>query len=386
MGVPLLLLLPSCHGEELTNLPHRTVIVYMVADNNLDHFAVKDILQMERGWKEHFDGHLIVYVDRAEGAIPSHPVVLRIQHDTTASIASPVIGVYPEQNSCSGATLRAVLEEIIGRYPAKSYGLILWSHGTGWLPEGYRLQSGDIPREEKLGLPVFKSFGRDGGQEMCITLIPNSMPLRFDFILFDACFMGSVEVAYELKDCADYLIFSPTEILSHGYPYDTIVPLLFEPQINLRSIAKSFFHFYNSKEGFQRSATVSLVSTECLVELRVAFHQIIANNTTPIALNGIQQLETTRSNLFFDLGDYTQRIAGDGDYRKFESVLNRTVLLGLSTDQIFGQLDIDRFSGLSVFIPNKQHENLYPFYQTLRWHDENFSELNYDFDPFMLQQ
>ena len=29
---------------------------------------------------------------------------------------------------------------------------------------------------------------------------------HFDFILFDACFMQSVEVAYELRDYTDYCI------------------------------------------------------------------------------------------------------------------------------------------------------------------------------------
>lgn len=43
---------------------------------------------------------------------------------------------YPEQNSASPKVFRQVLEEIIGNYPAASYGLIVLSHASGWLPSG----------------------------------------------------------------------------------------------------------------------------------------------------------------------------------------------------------------------------------------------------------
>ena len=46
--------------------------------------------------------------------------------------------------------------------------------------------------------------------------LPGAIPMHLDFIIMDACLMGCVEVAYELRDKCDILIFSPTEILSSG--------------------------------------------------------------------------------------------------------------------------------------------------------------------------
>lgn len=43
---------------------------------------------------------------------------------------------------------------------------------------------------------------------------------HFDFIMFDACFMQSVEVAYELRDCCDYYIGFPAENPGPGAAYD----------------------------------------------------------------------------------------------------------------------------------------------------------------------
>ena len=48
----------------------------------------------------------------------------------------------------------------------------------------------------------------------------------FDYILFDACLMSQVEVAYELRDTADYLILSPAEVMSAGFPYFKITKYL----------------------------------------------------------------------------------------------------------------------------------------------------------------
>ena len=47
-----------------------------------------------------------------------------------------------------------------------------------------------------------------------------------DYILFDACYMGNVETAYELKDVTDFLVASSMEISSMGVPYRQAAPYL----------------------------------------------------------------------------------------------------------------------------------------------------------------
>lgn len=63
-------------------------------------------------------------------------------------------------------------------------------------------------------------------------------------MLFDACYMQSVEVIYQLRDRTDYFIGSPTEIPGPGAPYEAVVPALFsqdKPEIN---IAESYYTVY----------------------------------------------------------------------------------------------------------------------------------------------
>lgn len=43
-----------------------------------------------------------------------------------------------------------------------------------------------------------------------------------EYILFDDCYMSSIEVAYELKDVTKYLIGSTSEMMAYGMPYAAI--------------------------------------------------------------------------------------------------------------------------------------------------------------------
>ena len=160
----------------------RTIIVYMAADNDLSADALADIEEMKCGFIDN-DVHLIVFLDMTK----TLPYLLEI---TTGS--GNIVKTYSEINSASASQMHEVLNDIINLYPAHSYGLILWSHGTTWLPSNTQL----------------RSFGIDHGSEMNILALSLALPVHFDFLLFDACLMGAVEVAYELQDKTNYIIAS----------------------------------------------------------------------------------------------------------------------------------------------------------------------------------
>ena len=42
------------------------------------------------------------------------------------------------------------------------------------------------------------------------------------FIMFDDCYMSSMEVAYDLKDVTDYIIASTSEVMAYGMPYEKV--------------------------------------------------------------------------------------------------------------------------------------------------------------------
>ena len=368
------LLFISCREENhYTSLPLRTVIVYMIADNNLDYFAIKDINEMERGFRESFDGNLIVYIDRAPGAFPAHPVLYKISADTTDAINSEIIKVYGEQNSACGVVMSRVLSDIINKFPAQSYGLVLWSHGTAWYPQGtILLQTGnELISGNRPAKPLTKSFGRDGNEELNIKELKGSLPTRFEFIMFDACYMGSIEVVYELRDMANYIISSPTVVLSAGYPYEMIVDQFFENPINYLSIANDFIISFDTLDNALRTATVSVVRTARLAELAYQTSVIMRDtfNIRKVHSSDIQQFTVNQGSLLFDFGDFIGSITPNTAlYSEFKYILEQVVVYKSSTPKILNEFYIDNFSGLSVFVPDTSNNEFYDFYKTLDWY------------------
>ena len=71
--------------------------------------------------------------------------------------------------------------------------------------------------------------------------------MKMEYILFDDCYMSSIEVAYELKDVTKYLIGSTSEMMAYGMPYAAIGEyLLGNP--DYQSGCEEFYNFYSTYE------------------------------------------------------------------------------------------------------------------------------------------
>lgn len=369
-----LLLLCSCDRTE-PEFPEggRTVLIYMAADNSLDRYSVTNIDHIVEGLKDKEECRVVIYVDRRYDV----PHLLEIQGG-----ANPVIDtvkVYAEENSASPETLRRVLGEMRERYPSESYGLILWSHGMGWLPENYNFPSGQMMRKEwDLGIPT-KWFGQDmnrGGSSetneyMEIGQLAEALAGHFDFILFDACFMSSVEVLYELRDKADYFIVSPAEIVADGFPYKQIMPYLFGGEADFRQVCREYFEYYNrlSSSNYANSATVSLVKAEELDALAEIAREIAGECKGNLTVWRYPLSTSSLPDVFYDLGEYIKAIGTEEQQKQFQYQLEKTVVFKQATSQFFGKpLPIEQFSGLSVYIPQSRWQSMNEVYSHLSWY------------------
>ncbi|WP_460485689.1 clostripain-related cysteine peptidase, partial [Capnocytophaga sp. HP1101] len=137
----------SCQKDSPAPEPlpsHEITLVYMVADNDLAPYALKDLNEIERGFVPNGRDKLLVYIDsNTSTVLPSHPVLLEIAHDTTEVIASKIISSYPEQNSADKRVMSNVLRDALNYYKGNNHykGLVLWSHGNAWLPNGYSIET-----------------------------------------------------------------------------------------------------------------------------------------------------------------------------------------------------------------------------------------------------
>jgi hypothetical protein len=342
----------------------HTVIVYMLANNDLYSNAVKNINEMEEVWNDNFKGNLIVFIEPQSSK--GVPYILEIHHDTDSeTISSPVIIRYPDLDSLNPADMNLILMEIVQQYPAEHYSLVLWSHGTGWLPPNTTFQY----TKQYSSSAAVKSFGRRQKTEMSIRDLTLGIPENtFDILIFDACFMGSIEVAFELKDKAEYFIASPTEILAQGFPYKSVIPLFYTDRVNPVLIGNSFFDYYNRQEGEYRSASVGVINLSEIKKLAQITCKILTNTNIPIMdRSEIQNFDRYSTNVFYDFKQTMMYICKEqNDIRNFINQLEKTVIYSAYTDYFLNTLEINSFCGTSCYIPYN-NDNLNKYYKTLSW-------------------
>ena len=341
--------------------PTRTVLIYMAADNSLSSYSYDNIESIVQGTSASAlnGGNLLIYVDANNAA----PQLLQIKVKSDGKIQKLSVEDYPEQNSADPSVMRGVFDKVIGDYPADSYGLVLWSHGTAWLP--YNVQ------------PMLRSFGQDESNWMEIDELAEALPDHvFDFIMFDACYMASTEVAYALRDKADYILASPTEVLGEGFPYKLIIGNFFTETADLQQIAETFYNYYNQQTGLYQSASVSLIATEQLDNLAAICREIVIGKENTIATLPIQELQQLEYlgytyHALYDFDDFISRLATETQYTNYLSILNKVVLYKQTTPNATyfkGQLVINQFSGLSIYVPQNGLATLNDWYKGMEWY------------------
>ncbi len=349
-----LLVFLSCQKEEeQQKIADKTVIVYMAADNNLASQTRTAINRMEQDLPNN-DLNLIVYVDRPNES----PKILKIKKDQSSQIKSEVIHTFSQQNSASDEVFNKVIHKILKLYPSKSYGLVLWSHSTAWLPETNSLQT--------------RSFGKDKSNEMDIKDLAKVTPNIFDYIIFESCLMGSVEVAYEFKSITPYILAAPTEILAEGMPYHKVTHLFFEDMTiekRLKTISEVFFKYYNAKENGLQTASISLIKTSELDGLASKTKAVIEKKPLQkwdYKYNELQKLDNFSPTLLYDFLDFFAKNYPENDYLTIKKQLEKTVLYKATTKHFLDRYDIINFSGLSCYVP-KQYNTYNDYYKTLNW-------------------
>lgn len=383
-GIVLLLgmMLASCDiTGNVTGDIGRTVLIYMAADNDLSSFAQTDIEEMKNGDVPDYFGEgesgdvLLVYLDISG----EPPRLYRLSRDRFGVVNMEILREYEEHNSSDPEVMRSVLQYAANLFPADDYGLVLWSHATGWLPAGYYsnpVASGaSVPAgvSEDPFAHLVKSFGMSGSygnDEMDIDGLADALPVKYSYIIFDACLMGGIEVAYELKDKCDYLIFSPAEVLADGMPYDLVLGDMFASGTDaLKEVCREFFNA-GAKDG---AATVSLVSTSGLDRLASVCFDIFSSSGKSymaIDMNDLQGYFRYGKHWFYDLDDFVSRLANEASYAEFSMAMDDVVVAKYATDYFkvgTSGFEIKKFSGLSTYVPNPENAYLDEFYKTLAW-------------------
>lgn len=325
------------------------------------------------------------YTDRT----PSY--LIRLSVDGWGKVISDTLKTWPETDEAvSASTMTDVLETVKGLYPHASYGMVFSSHGSGWLPSGYystgKITAGTaglqavpyIDPNSDGSMPRVKSIGIDNitsrnTYEMEIETFAQALPMKFDYIIIDACLMGCIEVAYALKDKCDKLVFSQAEVLEDGLcDYTTLTQRVLKPGVpDLYNLCEdSYRHYKNQDDPIYRSLTISMIDCTRLDGLAESCKSLFSKYRNRISLvnaANVQGYFRSRKHWFYDLTDILRQSGvPEEDMTDYNKAMSDCVLYNAATDT-FINFDIRTHCGLSMYLPADGNSELDEFYKTLSW-------------------
>ncbi|MBQ8062000.1 MAG: hypothetical protein IJ205_08715, partial [Bacteroidales bacterium] len=200
----------------------RVLLFYECGFNSLYGYLSDNMdVDLEKGYlpdNGRNDDVVLVFSKIAKNAnykdVPSY--LRRIYKDGEGNMVSDTLKTYPSTTvASSGETMRDVLNFVKVTFPAKGYGMVYSSHGSGWLPAGYYNNPSDFERNHRkssggakysrsaprLDVPegsmededpfagMVRSIGQDkmasGDVEMSVSEFVAGIPFRLDYLLFD---------------------------------------------------------------------------------------------------------------------------------------------------------------------------------------------------------
>ncbi len=365
---------------------HRTIIVYMAANNSLGNANTNsngkvvladtlDIYEMKQAAKKGDlnGGRLILYHANKQGEAKLYEVTAK---------GLTQLRDYADDglSSINASRMRKVFADAKAVAPAKEYGLIVWSHGSGWQQTG--IDDPDVTSKNK---SPHKAILQENGKWMNITTFASAIKdQNFAFVYFDCCFMASVEVAYEMRNATPYIVGSVSEIPLDGMPYDENLRCLFATNADLVGAATNTYNYYNkfSENNYWRTCTMSVIRTAGLDNLAAATRNIYekAEATMP---SGYEPQKFYANNcVYFDLGDYVKALANDEDYATWQTALNNCIVYKANTPYLWPswtsyQIELKAHCGLSTYIFTSKNDSKAESrnYDTLSWYTDVVSYL-----------
>jgi hypothetical protein len=213
-----------------------TLLMYWDADNSLEFCTEFAMATWEEALPSNENVNIVALVD-----------ILSVDGVWVYEIADgerTVVAEWPEMNTSDPAVLEEFVDFGIDNYPSEKVMLIVQDHGYGWRGVCQDETNGDtlMPIDGLAG--ALRSVKVDNGGK------------GVDLVAFDACHMNTLEVAYELRDAAPYLVASQSMVPFDGLPYDMfITELAGNPEMSAAELATrivyDYVEYYSDKWAYE---------------------------------------------------------------------------------------------------------------------------------------
>jgi len=382
-----LLLAPACEKTTPQDKTTPHTLIFYFTGTQLSYYFYRNISAAKDAIRQNIkgDSRVVCFFQHND---KSKADLIELVY-TDGSCEEKTIGSYDLPQQMDETHLGYFFNEIVRSAPADSYGLVMAGHALAWIPvdasPGLTAQ-----RAAAKGAPatVGDDFWRKAPSDIetryfgekysdthsnrfdigTLSSALASTGVKFDYILFDACFMANIESVYELRDNTAYIIGAPCEILGDGFPYQNTLPCLLRNggrSHDLPQACKTFHDQYASKYGY--SGSIALIDCSQLDALAATMRRINAGATLDYDRERIQTFEGQSHHVFYDLGDYVDNMCGDPALKaEFAAQMERTVPCKYTLDSFLsnygtesGIYPIKAFSGLSTSAPASVYRDSY---------------------------
>lgn len=339
-----------------------TVMVYMVGSNLESRFgnATKDLDEMAAAGVDYSQSNLVVYAGgsrRWQSDLPSdRNSLIDLARDAGERVVASTTG---KADMGSAATLAEFVNYATEHYPAEHYALVLWDHGGGPLwgygaDENYKNDT--LLLSEMRTAMDSTRFGQGDA--------------KLDLVGFDACLMGSVEVASLWSAYTDVLVASEELEPGDGWDYSALATLNSAP--DARDLATSIVDAYGTHYAAAASETsnpdVTLAAYDLtrVGDVTSALESLAGELDGLLAQGGYAWLaqargdaralglsSTTSRGEAYDLVDLRSLADGLKGDLPWESSELADAVDGLV---IAGTTNVDGLGGLSVYFPGDNAE------------------------------
>jgi len=268
-----------------------TLMMYEDADNNLEKVLLDDINEAERADFPD-NANVIVLVDRTEGYTNQDgdwtgAKLFRLEHDEDmVAIGSPrladpdFLGLTDDSpngeeiDMGSGETLEKFIDFCQSAFPADAYVLHISDHGSGWEKKH---ESGELP---------MKAMCSDDSSGHMISMssdFPNAVEGKgIAAVSLDACLLGTVEVAWAVREHIDYFSASVKSVPGTGFEYESTLNTWFGDMTAegwVRATVDAYEAYYGGQSGVGFSA-VDLTGMEAFGEALAPFLEEVEGVST----------------------------------------------------------------------------------------------------------
>ena len=395
----LVIVLAACSNEIPEQQPakrsRRTVLAYLISNNagtSLDNDLRNNVIDMYTALGNMKEScTLLVFYRPYTGDTPlSNPTLMSFYTDGRGNVNNqPVLSgdnltfkavcqiaqkkeyTMNSQIATDPAVMKEVFTDMQIVAPSDSYGLILGSHASGWM-KGNSVQS--------------KAFGDDDGYNIDIPdlagVLKNSFSEKLDFVLFDACMMGTAEVGYELKEVTSYCIASVMETPALGFPYKQVFSYLYSENIDYSAVCHEFISFNKVNNAWGTCAVMNCSQMENLANAVKAKLSEWKDALSSVSMQNVQQYGVGSYRYFsYDVLDFFRELGGKSGVAEIDlneaiasvqNALNETVIakecIPNPSNSSF-RVDEARFCGIGMYIPKEVNDYVPDNISWNNWND-----------------